>query len=939
MNLFRIVFLFITLLCGGLLALTQLAPPVFENETNRTLTDIAQGEARTLWQSEQLAAAQRERLASSIASSSALQTALEPPLGGPPVEPARLQSVFRAVADEALLAQRTPFTVLTLVGADGTNQIPLSERGLVNMEEWISESLVSEAMESRTTLHHAFSINGRLFLSTAAPVRGASGNVSGAVLLVLEYNSAIAASRQSSVNAQIAYFAQLDIAADTIADDLLREPVRAFVRRVNEGRLGAPGSGGIPEDVRYRPADAESMGSGSDRMAVMVPISLQIGNSTRATAMDFAAVVVVDTAWPPSTLLEYIVEGQGLEAGNLTFWTFLAAALALYFIALFIHDAFLGIALDRLGAAIEANAQSNSPQSIDAKQHPSWLRSLVSRVNILIEEYRSKTSVARRAREEAEQIKEHVEAVTGTPAPLTTSRRHSDTGSVPAVGPSRRSTNTGSVPAIPLPPRPEAGAAEPASGSVHGSLAPQRFEASGALPSVMGHASTEALPAVGAGAANEGAAAFGSVTTPAQPSARPPDFDADSGNTNTAADAFLAGQGRTAKVIDDGAVYSGSEALPDQDPMEFDGLFLTGQFSMTKLAAVSAKDVTPVSDSPADSTVLSTEPAPASAYAYSAPADSSVGATTPAESTHGAQADAPAASPAPRGRTPFITDVAGQPAASTTESSGVSALINSIMVDRPSGQDAGASAAATGSWHAAQGDEASAFSVVSPAADAPSTLSSGNGVTTNPSTESPSPGAHAAPQAGSAPATEVAQSTAHHADMALPEPPTDDSRGEALSDDMLTALDAMNLKSARYEEPPAPPEPNAQTRPPVMPVPPSHTPPAAMQPEPFRTAEDAATGGQQAPPSSHTDALFSRAEEQMRKLSTTSDETFLLYGEFIAARRKCGESTADLTIEKFTQKLERSREQLRERYQTSRIDFSVDIVENRATLKARPHRD
>ena len=913
MNLFRIVFLFITLLCGGLLALTQLAPPVFENETNRTLTDIAQAEARTLWQSEQLAASQRERLAASIASSSALQTALEPPLGGPPVEPARLQSVFSAVADEALRTQHTLFTMLTLVGADGTNQIPREERGLVNMEEWISESLVSEAMESRTVVHHAFSINGRLFLSTAVPVRGASGNVSGAVLLVLEYDDAIAASRQSSVNAQIAYFAQLDIAADTIADDVLREPVRAFVRRVNEGRLGAPGSGGIPEDVRYRPADAESMGSGSDRMAVMVPISLQIGNSTRATAMDFAAVVVVDTAWPPSTLLEYIVEGQGLEAGNLTFWTFLAVALALYFIALFIHDAFLGIALDRLGAAIEANAQSNSPQSIDARQHPSWLRSLVSRVNILIEEYRSKASVARRAREEAEQIKEHVEAVTGTPAPLTTSRRQSDTGSVLAVGPSRRSTNTGSVPAIPLPPRPEAGAAEPASGSVQGSLAPQPFEASGALPSVMGHASTEALPAIVAGAANEGAAAFSLVKTPTQPSVRPSDLDADSGNTNTAADAFPAGQGRTAKVIDDGPVYSGSEAMPDQDPMAFDGLFLTGQFSMTKLAAVSAKDVAPASDSLAESAGLSAAPAPASAHAYSGPAGPSVGATATAESTDVAKADAPAASPAPRGRTPFITDVAGQPAASTTESSGVSALINSIMVDRPSGQDAGASAAATGSWHAAQGDEASA--------------------------EGASLGAHAAPQAASAPASEVAQSTAHSDDMALPEPPTDDTRGEALSDDMFAALDAINLKSARYEEPPAPPEPNAQTRPPVMPVPPSHTAAAALQPEPLRTAEDTATSGQQAPQASHTDALFSRAEEQMRKLSTASDETFLLYGEFIAARRKCGESTADLTIEKFTQKLERSREQLRERYQTSRIDFSVDIVENRATLKARPHRD
>ena len=822
MNLFRIVFLFISLLCGGLLAVTQLAPPVFENETNRTLTNSAQAEARTLWQAEQVAALQRERLAASIASSAALQAALEPPPGSPPIEPARLQSVFRAVADEALRAQHTPFTLLTLVGADGTNQIPVSERGVINMEEWIAESLVSEAMESRTVVHHAFSINGRLFLSTAVPVRGSGGSVPGAVLLVLEYDASIAASRQSSVNAQIAYFAQLDIAADTIADDMLREPVRAFVRRVNEGRLGSPGSGGIPEDVRYRPGDAVGMGSGSDRMAVMVPISLQIGNSTRATAMDFAAVVIVDDAWPPSTLLEYIVEGQGLEAGNLTFWTFLALALALYFIALFIHDAFLGIALDRLGAAIEANAQSNSPHSIDAKQHPSWLRSLVSRVNILIEEYRSKASVARRAREEAEQIKEHVEAVTGTPAPGTTARRQSDTGSVPSVGPVRRAASTGSVPAIPLHPRPEMGFAEPASNPADEAQSPQPFGASGALPTVMGHANTEALPAIGAIATTEVSAAARTQTTPAEPASAVPGFGSGGINLGKAEDGVSASPARTSKLLDDGPVHSGAEALPDQAPMEFDGLFMTGQFSLTKLATVSAQDAAQTPDSPANSPALPAAPVAATAPPLSAPGDASL------DTTAGAQASSTHLPP---------------------------------LVD--------------------------------------------------------------------------ANAAGSHEDMSLPEPPADDDRGESLSDDMLAALDAMSAKSARQDELPAPPEPNAQTRPPVIPVPPSHLSSSA----PSRAADDAAASAQSGPPSSHTDALFSRAEEQMRKLSTTSDETFLLYGEFIAARRKCGESTAELTFEKFTQKLERSREQLRERYQTARIDFTVEIVENRATLKARPQRD
>lgn len=1043
MNLFRIVFLFITLTCGGLLALTQLAPPVFENETDRALTERAQAEARTLWRSEQLAALQRERLAAGIASSPALLAALEPPLGGAAVEASRLQSVFRAVADEALRGGHTPFTVLTMVGTDGTNQIPLPDRGVINIEELVSESLATEAMENRTNLHHAFSINGRLFLSIAVPVRGNSGNVLGAVLLVLEYNAAVAASRQSSTHAQIAYFAQLDIAADTISDDMLREPVLAFVRRVNEGRLGAPGEGGIPEDVRYRPADAAGIGSGSDRMAVMVPISLQIGNSARSTPMDFAAVVVVDDAWPPSTLLEYIVEGQGLEAGNLTFWTFLAVALALYFIALFIHDAFLGIALDRLGTAIEANAQSNSPHSIDASQHPAWLRSLISRVNILIEEFRSKSSVAKRAREEAEHIKEHVEAVTGAPAMIGPPRRQSDTGSVPTVPPVRRATNTGSLPAIPLYQRPETVTAEAAPVAL--AKPPEPPVASGALPTVMGHANTEVLPAItGPPDAEPHTSLSKALATPPaspEPPIRADEFDAESSSINKVAEAFLANQVRTPTPHDVGSVEGVAPPVAEEAPADIDGLFMTGDYSLPKIATI--PDVS--SPNPSDSSLnlaarasvvvpdasaaaqrlvhvgsstdtgeferttvaptlssMATIPdearrntarnqavqsEPTSEFAprtgtvpvvrpslappsvrpmvpratQRTPAASLV-TTETATSTEPMRAltdeqlrsgNVPAVPAVPaaatpdktsasssepttqRGRATVTTDIAGQPVASTTESSGVSQLINSIMIDRPTSAEAAVPRPHTGSWQPARPEDSNAITSPPPAFVIPppptgsvaASVSSLGAAASGVSSLGISIAGVSSLSAASAPAES----------LELPEPPDQDDRGEELSDDMLAALDAMSHMQAPRTGPARRPEPNAQTQPPVMPVPPAQTQPPGMPPAPAGRAE-APSMFQKSPEVTNTDALFNRAEEQMRKLSTTSEETFVLYGEFIAARRKCGESTSELTFEKFTQKLERSRDQLKERYHTTRIDFSVDIVENRATLKARPHR-
>jgi hypothetical protein len=61
-----------------------------------------------------------------------------------------------------------------------------------------------------------------------------------------------------------------------------------------------------------------------------------------------------------------------------------------------------------------------------------------------------------------------------------------------------------------------------------------------------------------------------------------------------------------------------------------------------------------------------------------------------------------------------------------------------------------------------------------------------------------------------------------------------------------------------------------------------------------------------------------------------------LHEEFLKARRKCSESTDEVTFERFSKKVRRVRQQIREHYQCRDVQFDVYVRDGRAALRAQP---
>lgn len=67
------------------------------------------------------------------------------------------------------------------------------------------------------------------------------------------------------------------------------------------------------------------------------------------------------------------------------------------------------------------------------------------------------------------------------------------------------------------------------------------------------------------------------------------------------------------------------------------------------------------------------------------------------------------------------------------------------------------------------------------------------------------------------------------------------------------------------------------------------------------------------------------------------DDSFRgVYEEFLGLKRKCGESTSNLTYEKFASKLRNSRESLMAKHGCDEVRFEVYIKDGKASLKAKP---
>lgn len=90
-----------------------------------------------------------------------------------------------------------------------------------------------------------------------------------------------------------------------------------------------------------------------------------------------------------------------------------------------------------------------------------------------------------------------------------------------------------------------------------------------------------------------------------------------------------------------------------------------------------------------------------------------------------------------------------------------------------------------------------------------------------------------------------------------------------------------------------------------------------------------------APPPSLEVKVISQGDSQGQ--ANEQEEYFKkVFDEFVAIKRSCGESTENITYEKFSRKLVKNRQSLMERYQCQDVSFRVYIKDGKAALKATP---
>jgi hypothetical protein len=61
-----------------------------------------------------------------------------------------------------------------------------------------------------------------------------------------------------------------------------------------------------------------------------------------------------------------------------------------------------------------------------------------------------------------------------------------------------------------------------------------------------------------------------------------------------------------------------------------------------------------------------------------------------------------------------------------------------------------------------------------------------------------------------------------------------------------------------------------------------------------------------------------------------------VFDQFVATKQHCGESTAGLTLEKFSQTLRKNQDQIVARHGAKSVRFTVYVKDGKAALKATP---
>lgn len=120
-----------------------------------------------------------------------------------------------------------------------------------------------------------------------------------------------------------------------------------------------------------------------------------------------------------------------------------------------------------------------------------------------------------------------------------------------------------------------------------------------------------------------------------------------------------------------------------------------------------------------------------------------------------------------------------------------------------------------------------------------------------------------------------------------------------------------------------PPLPGTATSPPLPGAPPLIAAVTSMRP---RRLDSAITA---------IDDVLANASGAIESLPV-DDSYRSVYEDFLSLKRKCGESTSNLTYEKFASKLRSSRESLMAKHDCEDVHFEVYIKDGKASLKAKP---
>ena len=93
--------------------------------------------------------------------------------------------------------------------------------------------------------------------------------------------------------------------------------------------------------------------------------------------------------------------------------------------------------------------------------------------------------------------------------------------------------------------------------------------------------------------------------------------------------------------------------------------------------------------------------------------------------------------------------------------------------------------------------------------------------------------------------------------------------------------------------------------------------------------------------------MVAKIPEELMKASASGEQRAIdnademmqwkgVFDEFVAVRKKCGESTSSLSFEKFQVQLRKNKETLVKQYGCKRVKFTVYEKDGKAALKATP---